>query len=291
MEFRMETDLSVIQPNELAFNFEELHALIAEQTEKYKNLIVTEDGIAEAKKDRANLRKLADALNSEKIAAKKAFMKPYDEFEQKVKQLIDLCKTPAAEIDAQIKAFEEKKKAEKKARLAAHFSRCAGEAAEYVGFDVVFDPKWLNATVRAEDAEAQIEEICGRYKEDVSALNGMLEGADASTEYALKREYKATRSLVSVVRMKGMMEAARIVREERKKAEEKAACGEALKPTKADYAYEDAGIGTENEPDEETEQDAASADIEVCFRVRCTREQLGKLKGFLVENNIWYGRV
>ena len=80
MEFRMTTDLSVMQPKELTFNFEELYEAISEKTEKYRNLIVTEDGIAEAKKDRANLRKLADALNSEKIAQKKAFMKPYDDF-------------------------------------------------------------------------------------------------------------------------------------------------------------------------------------------------------------------
>lgn len=294
MEFRMTTDLSVMQPKELTFNFEELYEAISEKTEKYRNLIVTEDGIAEAKKDRANLRKLADALNSEKIAQKKAFMKPYDEFEAKVKKLIELCKVPANEIDAQIKAFEEAKKAEKKAVLEKHFIDSIGGAAEYVTFDLVFDPKWLNATVDVDTAKGAIEEACMRYKEDTDVLNGLCAECDTSTAYALKRAYKATRSLANVMHVKSEIDReVRLIQERKANEEARKKAAEALAAKEENSTPElccapdlTHAISSENE---NNEPDMLMH--ELCFRVRVTDEQLAALKAFLVENNIWYGRV
>ena len=75
MEFRMTTDLSTaLKPQEITFNYEELKTALAEKLEKYKGLLVTEDGIAEAKKDRAMLRKVRDALNAEKVSVKKQWL-------------------------------------------------------------------------------------------------------------------------------------------------------------------------------------------------------------------------
>ena len=296
MEFRMTTDLSVMQPKELAFNFEELYTLISEKTEKYRNLMVTEDGIAEAKKDRASLRKLADALNAEKIAQKKVFMKPYDEFEAKVKQLIDLCKVPANAIDVQIKAFEEAKKAEKKAELEQHFIQNIGEAAEYVSFDDVFDPKWLNATVAVETAKETIAETCARYIEDIGVLNGLCKEADTSTAYALKRAYKATRSLSNVMRTKSEIDRELKLQEERKANEEARKQREAELAAKEDslvshaqeFTYAQSGtLHTEETSENNTQEEM----IEVAFKVKCTRTQLADLKSFLVNNGIRYGKV
>lgn len=296
MEFRMTTDLSVMQPKELIFNFEELYTLISEKTEKYRNLIVTEDGIAEAKKDRANLRKLADALNAEKIAQKKVFMKPYDEFEAKVKQLIDLCKVPANAIDVQIKAFEEEKKAEKKAELEQHFIQNIGEAAEYVSFDDVFDPKWLNATVAVETAKETIAEICTRYIEDTGVLNGLCEEVDTSTAYALKRAYRATKSLSNVMRVKNEIDRELKLQAERKANEEARKQKEAELAAKEDalvsHAQEFTDAQNKTLHNEETHANTQPEEtVEVAFRVTCTRTQLAALKSFLMDNGIRYGKV
>lgn len=293
MEFRMTTDLSVMQPKELAFNFEELYAFLSTQTEKYRNLLVTEDGLAEAKKDRANLRKLADALNSEKISIKKTFMKPYEDFEGKVKQLIELCKVPANEIDVQIKAFEEAKKAEKRAELETHFLSVIGGAKEYVSFDDIFDPKWLNATLLIDAAKVFIEEICARYNEDVGVLNGLCEEVDTSTAYALKRAFKATRSLANVMRVKSEIDREIKLQEERKANEEaRQKQLQAMESNSNASKLTDAVI-PEDEPTAHTEQPTSPDDetMEIAFKVYCTRKQLAALKEFLVTNGIKYGRA
>lgn len=129
MEFRMTTDLSTaLKPQEITFNYEELKTALAEKLEKYKGLLVTEDGIAEAKKDRAMLRKVRDALNAEKVSVKKQWLTPYTDFENKVKELMEMCDAPAREIDEQIKNFENCKKQEKKEALQSFFNESIGEA-------------------------------------------------------------------------------------------------------------------------------------------------------------------
>ncbi len=68
----MELQVSEIKALEpIKFNYEELKTQIATKLENYKNLVYTEDNIKEAKADRANLNKLAKALNDEKIRIKK----------------------------------------------------------------------------------------------------------------------------------------------------------------------------------------------------------------------------
>lgn len=288
MEFVMTTDLSVMNPSELVFNYHEIESYIIQRTERYRNLLVEEDDLANAKTDRANLRKLATALNDQKISVKKAFMKPYDEFESKIKRLIALCDEPAKNIDEQIKAFEAAAKAKKKAELATHFNEHASYISEYVSFEDVFDPKWLNATVKLDVAKQQIEEICERYANDVEALNGICESVDTATALSLKRCYKATKSISRVVQTKAEIERELRTLAERKAAEEAARKEKEVAETVAPPVEE------KNEPipfEPEPQEMAFEETVEVSFKVTCTKAKLALLKRFLVENGITYGKA
>lgn len=297
MEFRLATDLSVMQPNELVFNHEEIKAYLAERTERYRNLLVEENDLAGAKKDRANLRKLAAALDEQRIAVKNRFMQPYTKFEEQVKELIALCDEPAKNIDEQVKAFEAKAKAEKKAELTIWFNQTVGTAGEYVAFGDIFDPKWLNATVRLESAKEQIAEMCDRYKADVEALEGLCETVDGATAVALRRCYKTHKSIAKVISTKNEIQAELEARKAREAAAEKArmereeaarAVEEAAKATKP--AVEHRPLPFEPSPSEMlygVEEDL----IDVSFKVTCTRQQLAELKRFLVSNHITYSKV
>ena len=67
MEFKMMTVLESVLPKEILFNYEELKSELAEKLEKYNRMVVTEDGLAAAKKDRAALNKLLKALDDKRI--------------------------------------------------------------------------------------------------------------------------------------------------------------------------------------------------------------------------------
>ena len=94
-------------------NFEELKNELTERTEKYKNLVYTDEQISLAKADRASLRKLVDALDSRRKEYKKHCLKPYEDFEKAVKTLTGIINEPIGLIDKQVKAFESLKKEEK----------------------------------------------------------------------------------------------------------------------------------------------------------------------------------
>ena len=285
MEFRMTTDLSTaLKPQEIAFNYDELKTQLAEKLEKYKGLLVTEDGIAEAKKDRAMLRKVRDALNAEKITVKKQWMEPYTEFEQKVKVLLEMCDAPAREIDEQIKVFEERKKREKRDKLEAVFREKIGTAGEYVPFEDIFDPKWLNVTCALEAATEQIEEICSRYVEDTLALEELCETVDSSTAVSLKARYRSTKSIACVLQAKKDIEREIAVREERRAQEsiQNAASAEQPKENPAEAPVE---------TPKTVEQYDGETKTVIRFQVKGTMEQLRTLQKFMQENGIEYGAI
>ena len=70
MEIKVITDLSVI-PHEIDFNSEELKSELIPKLEFYKNLVVTEDSIKDAKSDRAKLNKLKSAFEDKRKEMKK----------------------------------------------------------------------------------------------------------------------------------------------------------------------------------------------------------------------------
>ena len=65
MDFLVKTDLGAF-PQSIDFNFEEIKSELEEKLIKYKNLVVTEDGIKAAKADKAKLNKLAAAIEDKR---------------------------------------------------------------------------------------------------------------------------------------------------------------------------------------------------------------------------------
>lgn len=278
MELRLSTDLSTISPNQIAFNKAEISAYLDERLAKYKGRVFTESEIEEAKKARALINKVEKAMNDEKIRVKKAFTEPYTRFENDVKELMAKCSDVSAEIDKQVKEYENSCKAEKKAKLVAHFNANIGDAKAYVTFDDIFDPKWLNATVDEETAKVQITEIAERFKQDVEVLASI--ETDIATKVSLENRYKATKNIGDVLRFKKEID-------ERAKQAAEAAAQQARTPPAPvvhSEAYYRATMAATAEPvQEET--------VTVQFQVTTTPAKLNMLKAFLMQNGITYGKV
>jgi CRISPR/Cas system-associated endoribonuclease Cas2 len=81
VSFEVKQDvLAKIQNSVIEANFDECKAALTEMIQPYASLIVTEDGLAAAKADRAKIRKVEAHIGDMRIDIKKAYMKPYDEF-------------------------------------------------------------------------------------------------------------------------------------------------------------------------------------------------------------------
>jgi len=203
-ELIITTDLTKINPQEIKFNKTELQAELSESLDKYRGMIVTADTIPEAKEVRAKVNKVAAAINDEKKRVKKIMSEPVTRFENDVKELLAMCESVSSAIDTQIKAFEEKTKADKKADLQNTFNAAIASIAEYASFDEVFDPRWLNATFGIGDAEKAIDQFVERRKMDVDALEQI--DADPTVKAMLVSRFKQTKILSDVLRLKKEIE-------------------------------------------------------------------------------------
>lgn len=173
MELIMTTDLEKSLPQKIDFNYEAIKSELSESLERYNSLVVTEDSISAAKKDKAALNKLKTALEDRRKEVKKDCLRPYEEFERKIKELVGMIDAPVLAIDGQIKAFDEIKKAEKRADIQAFYSDNVGDLAPLLPLDKVFDPRWLNATYKIDDVQKEIADRIFKTRNDIGIIKAM----------------------------------------------------------------------------------------------------------------------
>lgn len=266
------------------WNYGELKAQLTQALASYKGRIYTEDSIGEAKKDRAGLNKLADAIDGKRKEMKSFYLKPYEEFEAQAKELTALVKTQAAEIDAQVKAFDEARKAEKQEHIKAIYREVVGDLSELVPYEKLHNPKWLNVGFSAKNIEAEIVEKTESIRAALASIDALGLPDDVGDMTAqIKRAYLRDFDLAAALAEKDRIEKERALIEAyeaaRKKHMEEA---EALKSEEAQESQD-----SQNSENSEGKDRIYTVD----FRVFATKEQLGALKAFLHDTGIKFGKV
>lgn len=178
-------------------NFEEIKEALGLQMTAYLELEVTEDNIDERKKDLATLRKIYKAVDERKKEVKKGFMKPYEDFEKQVKDVLAVINEPINMIDTELKGFEEKRIAEKMERVKKIYDANIGEYAEYLPFESICKPSWKNKTCTDKDIIYDLSEMTMQVANDLKAI----EGLHSEIEEQLFEAYKTTgRNLTAVIK-------------------------------------------------------------------------------------------
>lgn len=269
MELKI-SEIQAIAP--VTFNFEELKKELIEKSEKYKTAVYTEETITIAKQDRANLNKLVKAVNDEKIRVKNEVMKPYLPFEAQCKELMEIVKAAADNIDVQIKNYEDQKKAKKLQEIQNYFVDHVGIYEGLIDFELIFNERWLNVTYDIDTVFKEINHIISKTKTDLMTIDNMVVNEETNkqvTEFYFKNINKAN-VLGEALNEAKHIEARKTQIEEVKKSQEKRK--EEQKQTKQEL--------------EEKEQL-----FELKFKVTLTKNQMFMLKDFFVHNNIKYEKI
>ena len=137
-------------------NFNELKETLIKYADRYRNLVVTEEGIAQAKLDRATLNKRKKAINDTRLAIVREATK---EFELQCKELCEIIDEASKSIDTQIKSFEEIEKEEKRKEIIKLFN--SKPHSPSLTLEKIFNDKWLLKTYKletvSEDMDREIE--------------------------------------------------------------------------------------------------------------------------------------
>lgn len=218
-------------PQPITFNYEELKAELTEKIKHYETIVYTDEQIKEAKADRSSLNKLKKALNDERIRREREYMVPFNDFKTKINEIIGIIDKPVGLIDRQIKEFEEKQKADKRAAIEELFANAGFQ--DFVTIDMIFDDKWLNASTSMKKIEDDMTERKTAIGHDVYTLSQLPEFGFEATE-VYKKSLDINRAISEAQRMSQIAKAkaereAEIARmkaeEEARKAAEEFATG------------------------------------------------------------------
>lgn len=273
----LELKIGALSVAPVDFNYQELKKDIAEKTLPYKGLIVTEDAIPVAKSDLANLRKLEKAIDDRRKAVKKEFNAPYMEFEAKIKDILSDIQEAEANIDSQVKAFEQKEQDAKFAKIKQFFELTFHDFINDVRFETVYNPKWINKGCKMADIEEEIASSANRLYADIEVVKGL----KSSHEISLLNTLFHTLDLGEALKQHNIL----VALEERQKAEEQAKQEQVVaQEDKTDPA-------PSQEPTEQFVVDTPKPLQVIDFRVWVNDEQKAALRNFLVSNGIRYGSV
>lgn len=280
LELKMTTDLQAAVPAEIGFNFEELKTELAERLDHYNGLIVTEDGIKDAKADRAKLNKLRTAIDTRRKDIKREYLRPYNEFESKVKEITVLIDRPIRAIDSQLADFEERRKEEKLAQVEALYHESVPEDLQgIIPLQRILDQRWLNATTTM----AKVEEGIHAWVQRVSADLLALDTAEPEYQAAVREKYISTLDVTAAIKHRDALKDAQAAFEareaERIAQEEKRAAEAAQKPQEQP---EPMPRVTEPEPEKL---------YSLRLEFNLTRNQALALRNFLDNENITYKKI
>ena len=266
-------------PEIIEFNFLELKREIEEKTSVYTNLVYTDSQMKEAKRDVATLRKFTKALSDERIKVKKECMKPYEDFEAKIKELDGIVTKAIKNIDDQIKGYEEHEKAEKLEKIKELWESIEHPAE--MQFEHVFKEKFLNKSCTMGTITQYFKDDVDRFKRDIATLQKLPEFSFEAVEV-----YKQTLDI-----NKAISEGKRLAEIQKRKAEserQKAETREVVKmPDGSFYVQDEDKQGfTHHEP-----LPTEPLKMWVSFKALLTTEDAFALKDFFTSRNIEFQSI
>ena len=279
----MELKIQEVQfPQVIQFNFAELKEEITAKAELYKNMVYTEDTIKEVKADKATLNKFIKVLEDKRKDVKKQCSQPYEDFEKQIKELVAIVNEPVQLIDSQVKAYDEKRKAEKLDQIKAIWEEA--DHPEWLSCNMIFDNRWLNVTFSLKQVQDAITERLAQINTELTTLNSLTEFAFEAVE-VYKNTLDVNRAIAEGQRL------ADIQKRKKEEAMRKAAAEAAEKEAAIRQAEIEPEVITPAEPVVMIKPDPELTDASatwIRFEACMTKEQAYKLKHFFEEEGIQF---
>lgn len=272
-------------PGELITNVKKIQDFVKERVKDF-SIDKYVGGEEAAKKDRAVLNNAVKQLDSKRIELEKAFNAPLEEFKALMKETTGIIKDASSKLDALVKEYEEKEKAEKKSEIELYFQ---GLNFSLVSLDRIFESTWLNKTVKIKTAKEALSEKVKKIYADIELIERI--GADSEE---VKAFYLDTLDIGQALAKGDQLKANRERLEKEKAEREARKHEEKIEEQKIELRKD-----VEHELKAEKAQSLAAEALEIkvdpiieytlCFRG--TRAQLFALRRYMTELGIEYKKI
>lgn len=151
----------------LAFNFEQLKGWATEIAERYAGVVVTEEAIADVKRDMADINKAKKAVDDARKEAVRRVSEPIRSFESQIKEVCAIFDTAYAKLGEQVKAFEDAQREEKRKIVDGIIKEENGTAlGDGPWLHIPMQEKWLNKTTSLKSIREEVAAIIQRHVEE-----------------------------------------------------------------------------------------------------------------------------
>lgn len=280
-------------PEKIEFNYEEIIHEIEPVVNEKASIYYSDEDIPVAKKDRAKFNTFKKAINDERIRMKKEYMKPFEEFEAKVKDINALADKAVIAIDKQIKEYENNQKREKLNKIKALWTQMA--VPEGLTMDKVYEERMMNTSFSMKKVETCFELAISKFNRDMATLAALPEfGFEAQQVYIstfdINKALAEGQRMAQIQRQKAEYEAEQARRkaeEEAKKVAEQApveaVTAEEIAQSKQEYieAASANGVHVPKAPEKQW----------VAFQALLTMEQAMELKKFFDDRAIEFKAI
>lgn len=147
----------------ITFDVDALNAAVDAVLKPYEGRIVEEGELAGIKSEMSALNKVKERLEAARKDIAGKISAPVKEFEAQVKAAVQRVIDGRGKLDAQVKAFEQKQRESRRAKVQAIIDEVL-EPAKMDGFTIPIDERWLNKSAKDKDIRAEVENIALREK-------------------------------------------------------------------------------------------------------------------------------
>ena len=291
----METlELKIITPMEpgtlpeIQWNHEEAKAYTLQKAQEYQSIAYTDADKSAMKADRAQINKFVSAMEDEQKRVKAFYNEPYEKFNAQVKEVLQPMRDTIQIIDQGLDEIEQKYREEKTELCRKYYDRHIGDLRELLPFERTIREEYYKRAFKENKLEQAYMDFFGRIREELKALEELPERFRDKAVL----EYMKSFSLSDAIREGKRLEEMENVMEERRLAqareEEARKAAQALQAKNVPDAPAEP---SEPEKQEAPEEEQPEPVLFLDFRVWGTREQLMRLRQYLIDNGLKFGKV
>ena len=266
-------------------NYEPLKQWALEQVSAYKGLVVQEDDLQTAKADCAKLRKVAKNASDLRISVEKEHKQKIAKTLEQLKEITSIFNDAAADIDAQVKAFDEKRKQEKQEAIGNIYESNIGDMRELLPMTKLYNEKWMNKGYTLSDIEKEIKDKVKSVKENI----GTIQMLGTKYESQMISAYLERFEMGDALKKKTELERIDEEMERRRKAAEEEAIRKQEEAKAAAESEETVNTAEQSEPI--VEESKQEQQYRLAFEVYGNKEELTALCNFIRDNGYRYKRL
>lgn len=293
------------EPAVIRCNFEDVKAQLSAKMAEYQGAVFTEESKSVAKAELASLRKTRDEVEKRRKEVKAQCLVPYNDFEEKVKELLEIIDEPICLIDSQLKEMEAERIRKRHADVETLYAECAGEWAEYLPLKEIYVKKWDNATTSLKQIEKELLTMIEKVSSEVAIIRNTQSDVvdDALQIYQKSRELGAALTRINTYEdnKKRALEAERIRRQqeeeqrlqaeiERAREEERRKLEETLKAAAMAASEPEVPFSLDDSEDSEDLPFPQPQTVTMWYKVIATPEELEQAEMALNSLGIYFER-